>query len=174
MESNRGQHRTVGHLWLWDCATPMLWYILAALVGVLALSPNWLVLLPGTIVHEGLHWIVGSLTLAGPNNFTVQPQEGVYGEVWFSNLNWFNTFPTAVAPLLSLPAIYMLWPWITSSHEPVAAIVISWAVAATVAQSLPSSQDWRLCWQHPVGTVLWILGIFWLTYWQFGAIIALH
>jgi hypothetical protein len=152
----------------------MLWYILAALVGVLALSPNWLVLLPGTIVHEGLHWIVGLLTLAGPHNFSVQPENTVYGEVWFSNLNWFNAFPTAVAPLLSLPAIYLLWPWITSSHEPVAAIVISWAVAATIAQSLPSRQDWRICWQHPVGTVLWIAGIFWLTFWQLGVTIALH
>lgn len=149
----------------------MLWYIAIASVCVTALRANWLVLLPGTIVHEGLHWIVGYLTLAGPSRFTVRPTDQAYGQVWFSNLNWINTFPTATAPVLSLPAIYLLWPWITSNHEPVAAIAIAWCVTATVAQCWPSGQDWRLCWQHPVGTMLWIAGIFYLTLRARGVII---
>jgi hypothetical protein len=147
--------------------------ITATTVFVLSLMVrNWLWLLPGTIAHELWHWIVGLVTLAEPHNFSVRPENTVYGSVWFSNLNNFNALPTAVAPLLTLPLVWFLWPWLnTVAHTAYEQITIGWIVGTAVAMSWPSGQDWRLVLEHWWGSLLWAAAIFWLTFWLNDVII---
>lgn len=134
---------------------------------------NWLWLLPGTIAHEGLHYTVGWLTSAGPNNFTVKPNNSVYGEVWFTDLNQLNAFPTAVAPLLGIPLALMLI-MMSSPKDQILVVIYGWIAGTVVAQAWPSEQDWRLVREYWIGSLFWILAIFWLTYRYIDAIMHLH
>jgi hypothetical protein len=142
--------------------------LLITVTTVLILSllvKNWLWLLPGTIIHELWHWSVGFVTLAGPNNLTVRPENTAYGRVWFSNLNNLNTLPTALAPLLTLPLVWFLWPWInTVARTGYEIVTIGWIVGTAIAMSWPSQQDWQLVFDHWWGSLLWAVVIFWLTF----------
>ena len=131
---------------------------------------NWLFLLPGTFVHEGLHWLVGWFTSAGPKNFSVWPKEGTYGEVWFSSLNNLNAFPVAVAPLLGVP-LAIVFATIVNPKDVVVLWISAWIAGTVAAQSWPSRTDWLLAWEYWRGTALWILGIIWLTFWLNGVTI---
>lgn len=66
--------------------------------------------LPGTALHELSHFTVGFLLNARPVNFSLFPhkKDGGYnlGHVSFSNLKFYNAFPTAMAPLLLLVFAY--------------------------------------------------------------------
>ena len=125
---------------------------------------NWLWLLPGTIVHESLHYIVGWFTSAGPTNFSVRPQDGVYGEVWFTDLNQLNALPVAIAPLLGVPLALML-VYMTNPKDLALVVIYAWIAGTTVAQAWPSRQDWSLVREYWIGSLFWISGIIWLTFW---------
>jgi hypothetical protein len=133
---------------------------------------NWLWLLPGTIIHELWHWLVGLLTFAGPNNFSVRPDNTVYGQVWFSNLNSFNALPTAIAPLLTVPVVWFLWPWLnTVCQSPYEVMTVGWIVGTALAMSWPSAKDWSTVKDHPWGSAAWAAVIIWLTVYHFGVTI---
>ena len=145
--------------------------LLALVFFVLGLMVNnWLFLLPGTIAHEALHYVVGWFTSAGPTNFTVQPRDGVYGEVWFSDLNQLNAFPVAVAPLLGIPLALMLVS-MTNPKDLVLMVIYAWIAGTTIAQAWPSGQDWSIVREYWMGSAAWILGIIWLTFWINGVTI---
>ena len=62
-----------------------------------------LVNIPGTFLHELMHYLVGSLLNARPVNFTIFPQRNldgdyVMGSVGFSNITFYNAVPSAMAP----------------------------------------------------------------------------
>jgi hypothetical protein len=119
----------------------------------------WLLVLPGTIVHESLHFVTGKLLFAGPRGFTVVPvhhENGTcYGSVDFDNLNNFNAPPTALAPLLGIPLALYVWPYLQHAQSTWGKVAIVWALGAVIAQSLPSETDWEVALKHPVGLVLW-------------------
>ena len=131
---------------------------------------NWLFLLPGTIAHESMHYLVGWFTSAGPTNFSVKPRDGVYGEVWFSSLNQLNALPVAIAPLLGIPLAFML-VYMTDPKDLALVVIYSWIAGTTIAQAWPSRQDWSLAREYWIGSLCWIVGIFWLTFWSFGVTI---
>ena len=74
-------------------------------------SSMWLsslVNVPGTILHEFMHYFVGMILNARPCNFTIFPRRGedgnyVMGSVGFRNVTFYNAVPAAMAPLLLLP-----------------------------------------------------------------------
>ena len=66
-----------------------------------------LVNIPGTILHEMMHYIVGLVLNAHPCNFTIFPRKSpdgyyVMGSVGFRNVTFYNAIPSAMAPLLLL------------------------------------------------------------------------
>lgn len=72
-----------------------------------------LVNIPGTFLHELMHYLVGSLLNARPVNFTIFPQRNldgdyVMGSVGFSNITFYNAVPSAMAPLLLLPIAFYI------------------------------------------------------------------
>ncbi len=93
----------------------------------LAITGLWLVLLwrwrysgygiavlslPGTVLHEFMHYLVGALLRAEPVSVSLWPRrEGNYwvlGSVGFARLRLWNAAFVALAPLLLLPAGYGL------------------------------------------------------------------
>ena len=69
--------------------------------------------LPGTIIHEFLHYITGLFLLAEPVKFSVWPKKGPNGEITlgyveFRNFTWYNTVIVSLAPLLIIPITIFL------------------------------------------------------------------
>ena len=119
----------------------------------------WFVIWPGTAAHECWHWLVGLCTGATPTHFTIIPkdegEDKVLGSVSFQNLTWFNRVPPAMAPLLSIPAVYWIshniqfgWNWTSA--------LIVWAMASALSQSWPSPADWSIAFDEKMGLLFWI------------------
>lgn len=138
-------------------------FIILAAIAIFAIRNNsnyWLVALPGTIMHETLHWTVGKLLGARPYDFDIMPKQydtGItYGSVSFENFNMFNAAPTALAPLLGIPIALLIWPHAQGLDSMWEKSMAVWALAAIIAQSLPSSADWAVALRHPVGLMAWV------------------
>ena len=69
--------------------------------------------LPGTVMHEALHGVVGLVLFAKPKSFSIFPRRQgntwVLGSVGFTNLNIWNAAPVAFAPLLMLGIGWLLY-----------------------------------------------------------------
>ena len=66
-----------------------------------------IVLWPGTVVHELLHWIVGFLLNAQPVSMSLWPRrisdrQWALGSVSFRNVRWYNAIFVGLAPLLAI------------------------------------------------------------------------
>ena len=110
--------------------------------------------LPGTLIHEGAHWIAASLTNGQPASFSIWPrrlENGNWrlGTVAIKNLTWYNGFFIGLAPLVSFAFLLLLaphystwnfsqrdlWYWICTS--PVLLLCLpSWQDLTVVAKSL--------------------------------------
>jgi len=71
--------------------------------------------LPGTLVHEGLHWIAAFLLNGQPQSFSVWPkrkEDGHWtlGTVTVLNITWYNGIFIGLAPCLSFLILLMLAP----------------------------------------------------------------
>ena len=68
-----------------------------------------LVNIPGPVLHELMHFLIGGFMNARPCNFTIVPRRDpatgsyVMGSVGFRNVTFYNAIPAALAPLLLLP-----------------------------------------------------------------------
>ena len=128
----------------------------------------WILAWPGTVVHELMHLIVGTVTLGNPVSFNVFPEPPTdrgqcLGSVEFSNIGWWNALPVGIAPLLILPfAIgyaakmhfeFTWWGWFTA-----------WVVASIISQCWPSGSDWRIAFSNKTG----------LAFYAFLAYLAIH
>ncbi len=108
-------------------------------------------LLPGTVVHEFLHWLVGALLNGRPVSLSLWPRRAangqwVLGSVGFLNVRWYNAVFIGLAPLLAVGVVLLLAP-----VPPVSGwrLQVSdwqrWLFATPVlAMCLPSSTDLRL------------------------------
>ncbi len=93
-------------------------YLLAIWIVVLRTEQTsaWklaLLSLPGTILHELLHFCVGLILGARPVAFSLIPRRAgkrwILGSVSFARITLFNAAPTAFAPLLMLPVAWVLF-----------------------------------------------------------------
>ena len=119
----------------------------------------WLLIWPGTVAHEAMHWIVGLLLLGNPQSFKIWPEDmkgggQVLGSVSFANIGWWNALPIGIAPLLSVPLVWLICQNVTF-HMGFQDALVVWIMAASVAQAWPSSTDWNIAYSHPGGLVAW-------------------
>lgn len=138
----------------------------AALLHHLRSMPRFfsLVSLPGTVGHELLHFLVGTLTLARPVRVSLLPKfhrdgSATLGYVMFSNIRWYNALWVGFAPLLALPAAIVLVYYRASQIPPLNAIELAWCyVAASLTYScLPSKADLDIVRSKPLGLSIYAL-----------------
>ena len=71
--------------------------------------------LPGTIVHEGLHWVAAFLLNGQPASFSIWPKRlengnWLLGTVGVKNLTWYNGIFIGLAPVVSFAFLLLLAP----------------------------------------------------------------
>ena len=122
-----------------------------------------LVNIPGTFLHELMHFLVGGMLNAQPCNFTVIPRrniEGDYvmGSVGFRNIQFYNAVPAAMAPLLLLPIAFYLNRFWLPSLEPSTTNYVLYILLQTIIieNAIPSGQDFRVASKYFSGVVLYI------------------
>ena len=137
----------------------------AALLHRLREMPRFfsLVSLPGTIGHELLHFLVGTLALAKPVKVSLMPKfhrdgSATLGYVTFSNIRWYNALWVGFAPLLALPAALMLAYYRSMQIPPLQPLEFVWGyVAASLVYScLPSKADVEIVLSKPVGLSVYL------------------
>jgi hypothetical protein len=121
-------------------------------------SMFWILIWPGTAAHEFCHWLLGKCLFAEPVDFSLLPKERgstrVLGSVSFKNINWLNAFPTGMAPLLCIPAVFWLSTYLQFGYNWASGLIV-WALASALSQCLPSSTDWSIAMSYPVGLLFW-------------------
>ncbi len=139
----------------------------AALLHHLRNMPRFfsLVSLPGTIGHELLHFLVGTLTLAKPVKVSLIPKfhrdgSATLGFVMFSNIRWYNALWVGFAPLLALPAALALVYLRAAQIPPLSVQELAWSyIAASLTYScLPSKADVEIVMSKPLGLLAYLLG----------------
>jgi hypothetical protein len=140
---------------------------MAALLHRLRNMPRFfsLVSVPGTVGHELLHFLVGTLTLARPVKVSLIPKfhrdgSATLGYVIFANIRWYNALWVGFAPLLALPGALWLVYSRSAQVPPLSAWEAAWSyVAASLAYScLPSRADVEIVLSKPAGLVLYLGG----------------
>lgn len=128
-----------------------------------------LVNIPGTILHETMHFVVGLLLNAKPCNFTVIPRKGtdgsyVMGSVGFRNVTYYNAIPAALAPLLLLVIGYYINKYyLPMIKSPTIFNYMFYVLIQTIIieNSIPSNADLRVAGMFYRGIFLYT-GIFFL------------
>lgn len=136
----------------------------AALLHRLRGMPRFfsLVSLPGTVGHELLHFLVGTLALARPVKVSLIPKfhrdgSATLGYVMFANIRWYNALWVGFAPLLALPGALWLVYFRSLQIPPLSPWELTWSyVAASLTYScLPSKADVDIVMSKPVGLVVY-------------------
>jgi hypothetical protein len=137
----------------------------AALLHHLRRMPRFfsLISLPGTVGHELLHFLVGTLTLAKPVKVSLIPKfhrdgSATLGFVKFSNIRWYNALWVGFAPLLALPAAVWLVYCRSAQIPPLSLGELAWSyVAASLTYScLPSRADVEIVLSKPGGLIFYL------------------
>ncbi len=110
-----------------------------------------LVNIPGTLLHELMHYVVGLVLNARPCNFTILPRRGdngmyVMGSVGFRNITFYNAVPSALAPLLLLVIGFYINRYYLPMMPLTATNYILYVLLQTIIieNAMPSSADFRV------------------------------
>jgi len=134
-----------------------------------------LLFLPGTMVHECLHWLMAFLLGGQPTRLSLWPHQKpdgswALGTVSVTNLTWYNGIFICLAPLLAPAALLSLAPgqpgWSPSMHD-----LWYWLIAAPIWIScFPSAQDWSVALRSLVPLLLMglVCGISWWAWSDFA------
>ena len=121
-----------------------------------------LVNIPGTILHEFMHFFVGMLLNARPCNFTIFPRRGedgsyVMGSVGFRNVTFYNAVPASMAPLLLLPVGFYLNRYFLPTMEPTFVNYVLYVLLQTIIieNAMPSGADFRVARMYISGVLLY-------------------
>ena len=123
-----------------------------------------LVNIPGTLLHELMHFLVGGFLNAQPCNFTILPRRSpsgdyVMGSVGFRNITFYNAVPAALAPLLLLPIGFYFNRYFLPQMNPTLFNYIFYVLLQTiiVENAIPSRTDFNVAGQYFTGVVLYIV-----------------
>lgn len=121
-----------------------------------------LVNIPGTFLHELMHYLVGSLLNARPVNFTIFPQRNldgdyVMGSVGFSNITFYNAVPSAMAPFLLLPIAFYINRYALPLMAPTFFNYILYVLLQTIIieNAIPSGADFKVAGMFLRGLLLY-------------------
>jgi hypothetical protein len=114
----------------------------------------WFVTLPGTIFHEGAHYLSALLLNGQPTTFSIFPtwENGsiaTLGHV-VSHPNWYNAAIVGLSPLLLLP-LALFFAWLAATQMTVRKrILFLYFASCAWAACLPSPQDVSIAMSYPV------------------------
>lgn len=144
----------MNYSWLWFA---LAYQLPALLLGVLLRATvrqpmlQAVFLLPGTLLHEVLHLLVGTLLNARPVSMSLWPRRAgngqwILGSVGFVNVRWYNAVFIGLAPLLAIVVLVLLAPPLPEhGWHPQREDLQRWLLATPVlAMCLPSSTDLKL------------------------------
>ena len=121
-----------------------------------------LVNIPGTILHEAMHFTVGLILNARPCNFTVFPRRGedgnyVMGSVGFRNVTFYNAVPAAMAPLLLLPIGFYINRYVLPALPPTFCNYVLYVLLQTIIieNAVPSRADFRVAGMYVTGVLMY-------------------
>lgn len=121
-----------------------------------------LVNIPGTFLHELMHFLVGLFMNARPCNFTLFPRRGddgnyVMGSVGFTNVTFYNAIPASMAPLLLLPIGFYINRYVLPQIQPTFVNYILYVFLQTVIieNAMPSGADFRVAKKYFLGVVMY-------------------
>ena len=109
-----------------------------------------LVNIPGTFLHELMHYLVGSLLNARPVDY-------VMGSVGFSNITFYNAVPSAMAPLLLLPIAFYINRYALPLMAPTFFNYILYVLLQTIIieNAIPSGADFKVAGMFLRGLLLY-------------------
>ena len=121
-----------------------------------------LINIPGTILHEMMHFVVGLFLNARPRAFSLFPHRDenggyVMGSVSFSNITSYNAVPAALAPLLLLPIGFYANRYILPEISPTFANYVLYILLQTIIieNAIPSSTDFKVARMFFSGIVMY-------------------
>lgn len=120
-----------------------------------------LINMPGTILHETMHFIVGLLLNAKPCNFTLFPRRNengyVMGSVGFTNITFYNAIPASMAPLMLLPMGFYLNRYFLPNMAPTFTNYVLYVLLQTIIieNALPSSADFKVARMYFLGIIMY-------------------
>lgn len=129
-------------------------------VGVYAL-----VTVPGTFMHELMHWVAAAVTQGHPHGFSIIPSGDTLGHV-LVHPNWYNAAIIGLAPLLLAPLTLFVMV-IAARSGPLKLTLFSYFAACCWAACIPSSADFAIAASYPTS---WLFGalmvalISWVTF----------
>ncbi len=123
-----------------------------------------LVNIPGTVLHELMHYMVGAVFNAKPCNFTIFPRRGVdggyvMGSVGFRNIRAYNAVPAAMAPLLLLFIGFYLNRYFLPTIHLTAINYVLYVLLQTIIieNAMPSGADFRVAGTYAQGVIIYAL-----------------
>lgn len=118
--------------------------------------------IPGTVLHEFMHFFVGMVLNARPCNFTIFPRRGedgnyVMGSVGFRNVTFYNAVPASMAPLLLLPIGFYLNRYFLPAMRPTFVNYVLYVLLQTIIieNAMPSGADFRVARMYVSGILLY-------------------
>ena len=128
-------------------------------------SSMWLsalVNIPGTLLHETMHFMVGLFLNAHPCNFTLFPRRGedgyyVMGSVGFRNVTFYNAIPASMAPLLLLPIGFYINRYVLPALPPTFANYVLYVLLQTIIieNAMPSRADFKVAGMYITGVIMY-------------------
>ncbi len=121
-----------------------------------------LVNVPGTVLHELMHFLVGLFLNARPCNFTIFPKRDelgnyVMGSVGFRNVTFYNAIPSSMAPLLLLVlgfyANRYLLPLMPATLLNYTLYVLGQTIL--IENAIPSRADFKVAGMYLTGVLLY-------------------
>ena len=121
-----------------------------------------LINIPGTFLHELMHFMVGAFLNAQPCNFTLLPRRNengdyVMGSVGFCNVTYYNAVPAALAPFLLLPIGFFINRYMLPYMQPTITNYMIYVLLQTIIieNAIPSSADFKVAGMYFRGVVLY-------------------
>lgn len=128
-------------------------------------SSMWLsalINIPGTVLHESMHYIVGLLLNARPTGFDLIPHRSenggyVMGSVGLRNVCFYNALPAAVAPLFLLIIGFYFNRWYFQNADITFVSYTGYVLLQTIIieNAIPSSTDFKVAFSYPTGLLLY-------------------
>lgn len=125
----------------------------------------WLYL-PGTLAHEGLHYVTGHLLGANPSGLSIRPVRmdehcWILGRVQLRHLTRWNRIPVTLSPLLLYPLAWHLIHWRIACGWNFTQPDLAWAylIACFLRMAWPSEEDRKLAFEDTAGIMIPVFGI---------------